>query len=74
MPSEFASLPTHAKVRAVFPLSEVRERNAKIAIIEKKMRYLFHMEIINNDVVSQYNILEAEWKELTTLNFNLKML
>lgn len=42
-------------------------KKEKIAKLEKQMHSLFNLpiELMSNDVVAQYNILEKQWKDLT---------
>ena len=48
-----------------------QSRAARIAELERKMWYLFNIpiELMSSDIVSQYNRLEAEWKDLTNYKF-----
>jgi hypothetical protein len=41
------------------------ERNHAIVRIEKEMRELFALPIVNDVIVDRYNYLERQWKQLT---------
>ena len=46
------------------------EKKLEIAFIEKEMRYLLHLPIINEDIVKQYKRLESAWIMLTKYSPN----